>query len=166
MARPLVAVLLGTDHHPFDRLIGFAEAALDWTTVDWFVQHGYSPRPARLPSKAMLAVEELDDLLARAAAVVTHGGPGLIMEARAAGHVPVVVPRDPALHEHVDGHQLRFAARIARDGLIHLATTREEFETGLARALIAERKTVGPGPSSTYFSQTIGTLVAGLRGGS
>ena len=42
----------------------------------------------------MLGVDQLAELLLSADAVVTHGGPGLIMEARAAGHCPIVVPRD------------------------------------------------------------------------
>jgi UDP-N-acetylglucosamine transferase subunit ALG13 len=164
MARPLVAVLLGTDHHPFDRLIDFAQSAAAWTTVDWFVQHGYTDRPTHLPCAEMLAVDELGELLTQARAVVTHGGPGLIMEARVAGHVPVVVPRDPAYQEHVDDHQIRFTARIARDGVIRLATTREDFETALARALIAGREEPGPSATPSRFTARIGTLVDGLRG--
>jgi len=42
MKRPLVAVLLGTDHHAFDRLVALAESASETMNADWFVQHGYS----------------------------------------------------------------------------------------------------------------------------
>jgi len=164
MRRPLVAVLLGTDHHAFDRLVALAESASETMNADWFVQHGYSTRPTLLPASPMLAVDELQDLLLRARAVVTHGGPGLIMEARAAGHVPVVVPRDPALHEHVDGHQLRFTERIARDGLIRRATTREEFDAALARALTTIPRQRSANATPSYSSARIGTLVDALRG--
>lgn len=161
--RPLVAVLLGTDHHPFDRLVEYAGTTTTRTPVDWFVQHGWTAEPADLPSRSMLGVEDLQDLLRRASAVVTHGGPGLIMEARAAGHVPVVVPRDPAYGEHVDGHQLRFTARIARDGLIHRATTQVEFEAALARALATGRRDTGPDAGPAAMSATVGALVDALR---
>ena len=162
MVRPLVAVLLGTDHHRFDRLVGYAEASTSWTGADWLVQHGSSRGSRILASVPMLAADELETLLLRAQAVVTHGGPGLIMEARAAGHTPVVVPRDPAFGEHVDGHQLRFTTRIARDGLIHRATTRAEFETCLAQALIAGRRNPGATSVPPYFSIEVGRLVDGV----
>lgn len=160
MPRPLVAVLLGTDHHPFDRLVEYAEATTAWTTADWFVQHGFTARPDQLPSATMLGVDELGDLLRRARAVVTHGGPGLIMEARAAGHVPVVVPRDPAYGEHVDDHQLRFTARIARDRLIRRATDLDQFESALAQALMTGRLDLESGSTPAFFSAHVGNLVS------
>jgi UDP-N-acetylglucosamine transferase subunit ALG13 len=157
---PLVAVLLGTDHHPFNRL-------LSWVADDgcrparWFVQHGSTPLPPGLTGAPMLRVDELSDLLVRADAVVTHGGPGLIMEARAAGHRPVVVPRDPGLHEHVDWHQQRFTARLASAGTIRLALQREEFVDAVNLAL-----SVPHGPAvavtPTIVSQRLGSMIADL----
>jgi len=64
-----------------------------------------------------LEVIPYGDLVARVRAarvVITHGGPGSIMTAFALGKVPVVVPRDPAYGEHVDGHQLQFCDWLAR----------------------------------------------------
>ena len=159
MTPPLIAVLVGTDHHPFDRLVDFAEAASAVTTAQWFVQRGYSREPGRLPSAAMLGVDDLDDLLGRAQAVVTHGGPGLIMEARAHGHVPVVVPRDPAYGEHVDEHQMRFTTRIARDRLILRATNLADFEAALAQALLTGRQDVAASTTPAYFSLHVADLV-------
>jgi UDP-N-acetylglucosamine transferase subunit ALG13 len=100
----LVAVLVGTDHHPFDRLLGWVSDIADRGPARWFVQHGSTSLPTGLPGAPMLAPAALHDLLVRADAVVCHGGPGLIMEARALGHRPVVVARDPGLGEHVDDH--------------------------------------------------------------
>ncbi len=54
--------------------------------------------------------DRLEELLAQATVVVCHGGPGTVTEARDAGHVPLCMPRDPELGEHVDDHQQRFAA--------------------------------------------------------
>lgn len=138
-ARPLVAVLLGTDHHPFTRLTGWAAEVRRVTGADVFVQHGATPLPADLDGAAMLGVRDLDALLRRATVVTTHGGPGLIMEARAAGHLPVVVPRDPARGEHVDDHQLRFVARIARTGLVAAATDVPAYRRAVAAGLVAGR---------------------------
>ena len=40
---------------------------------------------------------------------------------------PVAVPRDPARGEHVDGHQIRFLDKMAKDGLVDLITSRQPF---------------------------------------
>ncbi|GGO75282.1 glycosyltransferase [Nocardioides deserti] len=133
---PLVAVLLGTDHHPFDRLVTWVQEVRRATGADVFVQHGATALPADVPGAAMLGTGELLGLLDRATAVVTHGGPGLIMEARAAGHVPVVVPRDPRLGEHVDDHQQRFVARIGGTGLVAAAPQLPLFRRAVALALV------------------------------
>lgn len=126
-----VAVLLGTDHHPYDRAVRWASelAAEDGTA--WFVQHGFTPWPHEVPSTlsgaAMLGIEELTRIMDVADVVITHGGPGLIMEARAARHVPIVIPRDPDLGEHVDSHQLDFAGRLRDEGTIRLVSTLDEL---------------------------------------
>ena len=58
-----------------------------------------------------------------AAAVVCPGGPGAIMETRAAGLRPIVVPRRGDLGEHVDNHQLAFSRFLAGRDLVTLAET-------------------------------------------
>lgn len=136
--RPLVAVLLGTDHHPFDRLVAWTTRLAGAGDTDWFVQHGATALPERQPwltGRAMLDAEELEDLLQRADAVVTHGGPGLIMEARTLGHLPVVVARDPLLGEHVDDHQQRFVRRVAAAGSVLEADSPRELADGVRRAI-------------------------------
>lgn len=119
--RPLVVVLVGTDHHLFPRLVEWADA---WGAanddVDVFVQHGASPAPTRVPGRELIPHEEMQSLLDRTAVVVCHGGPATIMEARRAGVLPVVVPRDPRQGEHVDEHQQLFSRRMAREGMVRL----------------------------------------------
>ncbi|GGD15437.1 hypothetical protein GCM10007231_13050 [Nocardioides daphniae] len=141
-AHPQVAVLLGTDHHPYDRLVEWAATLAAEDGQRWFVQHGFTTwpddRPANLDGSRILGIRELGDLLTHADVVITHGGPGLIMEARAARHLPLVSPRDPALGEHVDGHQVDFTARLAEEGTIRLVRTLDEL-----RAAVAETRQQG-----------------------
>ncbi len=61
------------------------------------------------------------ELLQKATAVVSHGGPGTIVSARQYGHVPIVVPRLKRLREHVDDHQAMFSERLLHLGLIEIA---------------------------------------------
>jgi UDP-N-acetylglucosamine transferase subunit ALG13 len=128
--RDLVFVTVGTDHHPFDRLCGWADA---WVAqarhpeVPWFVQSGTSNAPAVAPFRDYIRYDEMCDSMLRAVAVVCHGGPATIMDARKLGRVPIVVPRSADLGEHVDNHQQRFARRMAELGEIHLARSQDEM---------------------------------------
>lgn len=161
-ADPLVAVLLGTDHHPFTRLVSWVEDLAAATGTVWFVQHGTTPLPAGLTGAPILAVAQLQDLLDRAAAVVTHGGPGLIMEARAAGHHPIVVPRDPGHGEHVDDHQQRFCARLAREGLVTVVDDVVALGTAVTRASTHGRGPVTDSTAPTPAADRLGVLVDAL----
>jgi UDP-N-acetylglucosamine transferase subunit ALG13 len=163
---PLVAVLLGTDHHPFDRLVTWVDALRRTSDADWFVQRGYTKVPPGIDGSRMLSSEELAGLLRRADAVVTHGGPGLIMEARAAGHFPIVVPRDPKLHEHVDGHQQRFAEFIADAGLAVTVHNLLELRLALMPALARGREPRGLPGNGQDASKAFGDHVARLLAGS
>ena len=137
MSAPIL-VTVGTDHHPFDRLIDWVDGwweRHDHDGVELVVQHGTTTAPRLAPATPFLDRDDLDDLLARSRAVVCHGGPATIMEARAAGIHPIVVARDPRWGEHVDDHQLRFAGQLAADGLITPAHVRDDLFTALDRAV-------------------------------
>lgn len=133
---PLLLVTVGTDHHPFDRLLDWVGR---WSAAhpSWHVevQHGATRAPGFGRCFDYCGHDELQLLFAAADVVVTHAGPATITQARAAGHVPVVVPRLPALGEHVDDHQVLFARRLAAAGVVHLAET----EAALASAVDAAR---------------------------
>lgn len=115
---PVVAVLLGTDHHPFPRLVDWVAQRVADGGTSWFVQHGATPLPSWVPGVPVLAMGGMAELLERADAVVTHGGPGLIMDAVGAGHRPIAVPRMARLGEHVDDHQVAFVRRMAGAGVV------------------------------------------------
>jgi UDP-N-acetylglucosamine transferase subunit ALG13 len=134
--RPLVLVVVGTDHHPFDRLVRWLDSwAGKHTDVQCLVQFGTSTAPEACLGVDFLPHPLLQDLVRRALGMVSHGGPGAIMDARRAGLVPVVVPRDPALGEHVDTHQQRFARLLGARNMVRLAGTVDELDTALDGAL-------------------------------
>lgn len=133
----LVLALTGTDHHPFDRLVGWVDAAAArHHGVRFVVQHGVTRPPLAAEGVDFLGHGRLVELLAEASVVVCHGGPGTITEARDAGHVPLCVPRDPRLGEHVDDHQQRFASLVAGAGAVRLVRSQQTFDTELAAALL------------------------------
>ncbi|MFG3707617.1 glycosyltransferase [Micromonospora sp. NPDC047670] len=134
-ARLLVAV--GTDKHPFGRLIGWLG---EWHSgvadeVGLTLQHGHTPAPGVPGAVAFLGHDQLQAAMAEADLVVCHGGPATILEARRHGRLPIVVPRDPARGEHVDDHQQLFARRLGAAGMVALAETREELFAALDAGL-------------------------------
>lgn len=133
--RPFLFVTVGTDHHPFNRLIQAVDKWLEENNskVDCFMQVGTSQLPRFAPSKDYLTYEEMEEYLRRASVVVCHGGPATIMLARFYGKLPVVMPRRKSLGEHVDDHQLFFSRRFSQEGAILLV----EDETALFAALEA-----------------------------
>jgi UDP-N-acetylglucosamine transferase subunit ALG13 len=133
-----VFVTVGSDHHRFDRLVGWVDG---WARTrglgadDVLIQYGTATAPAVAAGVPFVDHDTLLHLMAVADVVVCQGGPMSIVEARAQGRRPVVVARTAALDEVVDDHQHAFCRRVAADGWIDLAETADELETALDRAL-------------------------------
>lgn len=154
----LVVVSVGTDHHPFNRLMGWVESWLarpEATGVRCVVQAGTSRPPSSAISRSLVPHDELMDLMRQARGVVTHGGPATILDAREAGHVPIVVPRRRSLGEHVDDHQVAFCRRVSEEGLIKLAATEDELFSLLDQARRAEAP-----PAQAAAAPGIGAFIA------
>ena len=132
---PFVFVTVGTDHHPFDRLVAWADDWTERTGVACLVQTGTSQPAVRAYGAEYLPYPTMAKAMSEASAVVCHGGPATIMLARQCGRVPLVVPRDPDRGEHVDGHQMRFTRWMAEKNQIVAATDLAELEEHLERAL-------------------------------
>jgi UDP-N-acetylglucosamine transferase subunit ALG13 len=161
----LVFVSVGTDHHPFDRLVGWVDAWLP-EGVQCVVQYGTSAPPRRAEGVAYLEHGALTALLDEAAVVVCHGGPTTITESRRHGRRPIVVPRCPSLGEHVDDHQQRFCARMDAKGLISAATDEDTFRLLLDRATDSPSAFAVEADSGDIASSVarFGDLVADLLG--
>ncbi|MBI2711046.1 MAG: glycosyl transferase family 28 [Actinobacteria bacterium] len=131
-----VAVFLGTDHHPFQRLVDWVdEWAGDHPDVRCFIQHGPAAPPRHADGEAFVDVGRLREELRRATIAVGHAGPGTIVDARIAGRLPIVVPRLARLGEVVDDHQVAFGRWMADRGLALVA----EDRAGVHRLLEAAR---------------------------
>ena len=135
-----VLFTVGTDHHKFDRLIGWAEtwAEANRGSIDVVVQHGSSRAPCGVTTYEYIGQSELTHLVTNARVVVTHGGPGTITECWRVGVAPIVVPRLSRLGEHVDDHQERFAKWIAKMGYAEVPTSYDELNDLLAQRISAD----------------------------
>lgn len=163
MTRVSIVVSVGTDHHPFDRLVDWVER---WMTesaveVDLFVQHGSSRAPRRGEGVDMMSHDEMLDRYRAADIVITQVGPGSILDAASAGKLPIVVPRRPDLGEHVDGHQIVFGRFMSQRHEALLAEDEAEFGALLTRAasnpaLVAQAPRVSPAPDTV---RTFGDVI-------
>lgn len=151
MAPFTVFVTVGTDHHPFERLVAWSDSwAGRHPECHVVVQYGTSRPPRVATGHATLSHTQMLDHMRAAAVVVTQGGPAGIMDSRACGTLPIVVPRDHRLGEHVDDHQVRFAAHMGRSGRIVVARDQGEFDRLVDRAGSgAPDFVVAPGDSPT-----------------
>ncbi|WP_461172292.1 hypothetical protein M1D93_15020 [Arthrobacter sp. Z1-9] len=133
---PKAVVSLGTDYHPFDRLVSWMDEWLEQQPVppSCLMQHGYSRPPRFAAGVVMVSHQEILDLYATAHVVVVQGGPGSIFDALSTGHVPIAVPRSAKLKEHVDDHQVEFTRQVARQGLVVIAETKESLWAELEHA--------------------------------
>jgi len=163
-----VLVSVGTDMHRFDRLMDWLE---DWWSgrpdrPGTMVQHGRSRPPAIPGATPFLDHDRLVAAMGAARVVVTHGGPASIAEARRNGHVPIVVARDPAYDEHVDDHQMLFAARMARLGVIRLCATAGELAAALDDGLVGPAEPAAgandPQAARAAAVARVGEIVDGL----
>jgi UDP-N-acetylglucosamine transferase subunit ALG13 len=139
-----ILVVVGTDVHGFDRLTGwlrrwFAErhpgGGAGGSAPQLILQYGHSSVPDLPGAVQFLGHEELQRAMSAATLVVSHGGPATITEARRNGHLPIVVPRNPAHREHVDNHQQLFARRLGAAGMVWLCETERELAEALDKGL-------------------------------
>lgn len=161
---PRFVVTVGTDHHPFDRLIGWIN---DWlgqhpaAIPAFFVQSGTASTEPVCAGSRLLGTGQLDQVLGDADVMICHGGPGSIAEAWHRGQVPIVVPRERRLGEAVDDHQVDFCVRMAGLGRVRLAQDPDAL-AGLideATADLAGFRISGPRPDVEAAVARFGALV-------
>jgi UDP-N-acetylglucosamine transferase subunit ALG13 len=135
---PLLLVTVGSDHHPFDRVVDWVDdylEAADHAEVRYFCQHATAHPPRIGEHQAFLDHDELQRLLGEATAIVSHGGPGTLLESLRCGRVPIAVPRRQRLGEAVDDHQRAFCAFLAERQEAVLVDSAEALHQALDRVL-------------------------------
>lgn len=163
-----IFVSVGTDHHPFTRLLTWLDGWMDALgpeapDVTLVMQHG-ATRPSRhAVNHEMLGAAELRAQYEAADIVISQVGPGTIADANRAGKLPIVVPRDPELGEVVDDHQVAFGDFMTARGRCRSVRTRVELCAEVEAQLLASP----PGPdelaASAHSAATMTALSALTR---
>jgi len=162
----MIFVTVGTDEHPFDRLIREVDSLKERGIIreEVFVQIGFArTHPAHCPFAEVLTYQEMENRMRDARIVITHGGPGSIMPVLYSGKVPIVVPRRKRYGEVVDDHQVSFARKLEKEGRIilveaikDLGAVIEEYDTR-ARELTSRIKKdrISPEENLSRFIQAL-----------
>lgn len=160
-----VVVTLGTDHHPFARLVDWVDRwAGDHPDHRCVIQHGSAPAPRHAEGHPVLDPADIPGLMGRAAVVVGHAGPGTILDARAAGRLPVVVPRLARLGEVVDDHQVTFGRWMDARGQAICVEDEDRLRDHLDAALLdpSRYRLTAAADSGAPAVTLFGDLVEGL----
>lgn len=130
----MIFITLGTDHHPFKRVINwidklYAENKIDEEVI---IQSGYTPIPiGPYKSYKILSFEEMAKYITSARAVITHGSSTAILICRLKKK-PIVIPRIASLGEHIDDHQVNFINKVGDSYPFYLPNSYEELASILA----------------------------------
>jgi UDP-N-acetylglucosamine transferase subunit ALG13 len=169
---PGIFLTVGTDHHPFDRLVGWLDAWLQEAEgrVSCIAQIGPSRAPINAHWTRYLTLDEVRSLMNQASVVVTHAGAASVLMARDAGHCPVVVPRRKEFGEAVDNHQLRFSRWLESKGFAYVAeeelSWRNTMEQVLANQGVASPRVADPSQESVLrFGKLVDALLLGSNRG-
>ena len=145
-ANVMIFVTVGTDHHPFDRLVRDVDGlkAMGVISEDVFIQTGSSDYlPDHCSFEKLLPFDSLMKKIATARIVITHGGPGSIMPVIYAQKIPVVMPRRKQYGEVVDDHQMDFAKRLQDQNMIILVESSEDLHNAIIDYENLVRKATG-----------------------
>lgn len=170
-----IFVTVGTHEQPFDRLLVAARCGVERLgSSEWIVQYG----TGAFECDSVVRAEPYfahDDILAYnewADVVLSHASPGAVFDALGAGAQPIVLPRRRGHGEHVNDHQVRFAAHLEDLELARIAQDKDEVVVLLRAAALeeaAERQSrvaaihAASCDRSAAFVSAFGQAIEGLR---
>lgn len=112
----MIFVTVGTHEQPFNRLIEAVDQlkGLGVIDEDVIMQTGFSTyTPRYCEWHRLLPYDQMEENVAKARIVITHGGPASFIMPLQIGKIPIVVPRQLQFDEHVNNHQVDFTKAVA-----------------------------------------------------
>ena len=141
-------VTVGNAKQPFDRLIrAVDDLAMNEHITNVLIQCGnasYQPKHARVVK--FLTPADFNSEICNARVVICHGGAGTLLQVIRAGRTPIAVPRQSALGEHIDDHQIELVNALAREGRAIVVTDVRELGRAIDSARALPLHTTPPVP--------------------
>lgn len=113
----MIFVTVGTHEQSFDRLLKWIDKMIEEEIIKEkvIVQKGYTDyEPKNYENYKLIGYDEMQNYIAEARIVMTHGGPASFIAPLAIGKIPIVVPRKKEFNEHVNNHQVDFAKEVEK----------------------------------------------------
>jgi UDP-N-acetylglucosamine transferase subunit ALG13 len=150
----MIFITVGTQI-PFDRLLRMVDEIAPQLQGEEIIaqccQATYEPRHFR--TVQFINPSEFNRIVAEARVVIAHAGIGTILTAMQQQKTLVVVPRQAALHEHRNDHQLATAQNLAHDYDVAVAHNAAELLEAVRRAPV-------PKPLASHPARS---LIAAIR---
>ena len=126
----MIFVILGTEKFSFNRLVQKIDILVENDEIkdSVFIQLGsctYEPKYYRW--KRFLSFGDMCKHIKNAKLVIAHAGAGTTLLCLQYGKKPILVPRQKRFKEHVDDHQIVFAKRMKKAGLVEVAFEVDEL---------------------------------------
>ena len=112
----MIFVTVGTHEQPFDRLIRCVDGLKKDGQIkeEVIIQTGYSTyEPTYCIWQKLYPYRQMQEFVAEARIIITHGGPSSFIMPLQIGKIPIVVPRRHEFNEHVNDHQVMFSRTVA-----------------------------------------------------
>lgn len=113
----MIFVTVGTHEQQFNRLVECVDRLKGdgIITEDVVIQTGFSTyEPKHCTYKNLFPFDKMEDYVAKARIIITHGGPSSFIMPLQYGKTPIVVPRRVEFDEHVNNHQLEFCKAVSK----------------------------------------------------
>lgn len=116
----MIFVTLGTQAKDFSRLMKMVEElASAYNIKDIVAQVGYTTyKPENVKCLSFISIEQYEDYMSNADAIITHAGTGAIFSALKKGKKVIAVARLKEFGEMVNNHQTEIVHKLATEGYI------------------------------------------------
>lgn len=130
----MITIALGTEKFQFTRPIEWVLKAMNNNIISpdepVFVQCGntiFKELPKNFAVVPYLPYNDLVDKFRKADIIICHAGIGNFLDCVDLGRMPIIIPRDAKLHEHLDNHQFDFCEVAKVELKLPIAFTYNEF---------------------------------------
>ena len=163
-------VTVGVERMPFNRLVRAVDEAvkLGVLSPESLMQTGHTPaKPEYCQWTAFLTFDEMVRHIEETDVVICHAGVGSVLLCHELGRVPLIMPRNGNLGEHVDNHQQEFARVMESEGVASVAHDGEAMANMLKQAprVLLEKRP--PNGNTNTLAENLGAIIRelGRKGG-
>jgi len=168
-------VTVGTSFYDFSRLLESVYECIDHLPCPVIVQYGYSKKPDLIEGVNVIQFLSNDiylKLIRESPLLICHAGAGSILDRLNAGHVSLIMTRDPSRGEHIDDHQAQITrkcvelqiSREVKDSFDIKCAINEKYHLKIPPRLQLDRSGLfGPNEKVLIVGSTGGHLTEALR---